>query len=122
MTANGGAWFIVFQTSCDADERSNKAIFGGATGAGYRIGAFFPNGTDSVRGYFWNNMQSTTEYPTRWERTTGTSTGSMNRIAQAEKNFEYASNANAPGVDGLRMRSERGGQLRDLGLQRRLDL
>ena len=63
VTANGGAWFVVFQTSQDADERANKALFGGATGAGYRIGAFFPNGTDSVRGYFWNNMQSTAGYP-----------------------------------------------------------
>lgn len=63
VTANGGAWFVVFQTSQDANERSNKAIFGGTTGAGYRIGAFFPNGTDSVRGYFWNNMQSTAGYP-----------------------------------------------------------
>ncbi len=63
VTANGGAWFVVFQTSQAAEERANRAIFGGATGAGYRIGAFFPNGTDSVRGYFWNNMQSTAGYP-----------------------------------------------------------
>ena len=63
VTANGGAWFVVCRTSQAADERSNKAIFGGATGAGYRIGAFFPSGTASVRGYFWNNMQSTAGYP-----------------------------------------------------------
>ena len=63
VTANGGAWFVVYQTSLDAESRVNKAIFGGATGAGYRIGAFFPSGADAVRGYFWNNMLSTAGYP-----------------------------------------------------------
>ena len=62
VTANGGAWFVVYQTSLAATERVNKAIFGGASGNS-RVGAFFPSGSESVRGFFWNNPSSTDLYP-----------------------------------------------------------
>ena len=62
VTANGGAWFVVYKTGLDAASRANKAIFGGANGNS-RIGAFFPSSTESVRGFFWNNPSATDNYP-----------------------------------------------------------
>jgi len=54
ITADGGAWFVVFKTPCTMAERSNMGIFGGDPGSG-RFGIFFPNNEgEIIRDYFFS--------------------------------------------------------------------
>ena len=52
MTANGGAWFVLFKTSASASERGNMVLFGGTAGSNNekRHGVFFNNNAGSDQG------------------------------------------------------------------------
>lgn len=55
VTANGGAWFIVFKTPCTRVERINMGIMGSVPGQ--RFGAFFTNdGAERARCYFFQDI------------------------------------------------------------------
>ena len=55
VTANGGAWFVVFKTPCTRIERINMGIMGSVPGQ--RFGAFFTNdGNEWARCYFFNDI------------------------------------------------------------------
>lgn len=55
MTANGGAWFVVFKTPCTRAERANMGIIGSEPGQ--RFGAFFSNdGNENANCYFYGSI------------------------------------------------------------------
>jgi len=54
VTADGGAWFVVFKTPCTMVERTNMGLFGGDPGSG-RFGIFFPNNVgEIIQDYFFS--------------------------------------------------------------------
>lgn len=59
VTANGGAWFVVFKTPCTRAERINMGIMGSVPGQ--RFGAFFTNdGNENARCYFFKDIGTVT--------------------------------------------------------------
>ena len=56
VTANGGAWFVVFKTPCPRAERGNMGIFGAVRSNGTRFGTFFANdGTERFNTFFYGD-------------------------------------------------------------------
>lgn len=62
MTADGGAWFVVYKTPCTRTERANMAIMGSNyNNGGIRFGSFFANnGNEQSFNYFFSDVGATT--------------------------------------------------------------
>ena len=106
VTANGGAWFVVFKTPCTRVERANMGVMGGQSSSGVyqtRLGVLLANnGYEQYFSYFFGDLgaMTTTSNATqiacgmRWKEDSATRAYPMNTWAAG--NVENISSGPSP--------------------------